>query len=444
MRTGQCHGMAAEAGRALALIILALPGCVALGGESSAPVPSDAPLPAVANRSSIASPDEALDALGKALGISAFQGEMQVQVSGLADLEGYAFSRPAPALIESSHDPLFDPRLSLFADLKIGQNLTGFLQARFDRGFDPSDQDLMARLDEYFLRYRLLHGQDYSLAAQAGKFATVVGNWTPRHLSWDNPFVNAPLPYENVTSVADTEGPDSPADFKTFRATPNEKYERVPVVWGPSYASGLALAGEVGGHYDFAFEVKNAALSSRPEAWDGTQRDWSYPTFSGRIGMRPKPDWNLGVSASRGAYLADTVVLSPGQSLGDYQQDTLGEDLAYAHGHLQVWAEAYESRFKVPNVGNADTLAYYAETKYKFTPSFWGGLRWNQQLFGDVPDGSGGEEAWGNDLWRTDVVAGYRASEHFQLKLQYSYGREHDPGGQQNSHLGAIQMTTRF
>ena len=36
------------------------------------------------------------------------------------------------------------------------------------------------------------------LNVQAGKFATVVGNWIERYDSWNNPFITAPLPYENM------------------------------------------------------------------------------------------------------------------------------------------------------------------------------------------------------------------------------------------------------
>jgi hypothetical protein len=40
-------------------------------------------------------------------------------------------------------------------------------------------------------------------------------------------------------------------------------------------------------------------------------------------------------------------------------------------------------------VGDADSVAYGVEAKYKFTPKFFGALRWNQQFFAAVPDGAG-------------------------------------------------------
>jgi hypothetical protein len=108
-----------------------------------------------------------------------------------------------------------------------------------------------------------------------------------------------------------------------------------------------------------------------------------------------------------------------------------------------VWAEFYEARFEVPGVGNADTFAYYIEAKYKFTPQFFGAIRWNQQLFGDVSLPLGDNIPWSNDLARIDLAAGYRFTSHTQLKLQYSYQHETTGPGYDN-HLFGAQLTTRF
>jgi hypothetical protein len=135
-------------------------------------------------------------------------------------------------------------------------------------------------------------------------------------------------------------------------------------------------------------------------------------------------------------------LLPRGRGIGDYMQTVFGQDISFAKGHFQIWAELYEARFEVPNVGNADTLAYYIETKYKFTPEFFAALRWNQQLFDNVSDGLGGKTAWGHDLWRADAAIGYRFTPHTQLKLQYSMESEDGPRGQ--SHAFGAQFTVRF
>ena len=346
--------------------------------------------------------DDFLDRLDTALTISAFQDNLRARLSGTLDLEIYHFEQPAPGLIDSSIDTLFNPRLTLFLDTQIGPQIYFFAQSRLDRGFDPSNHGAQIRLDEYALR--ITPWEDGRLTAQIGKFATVVGNWVPRHLSWDNPFINAPLVYENVTAIQDRYAPFSPADF-IYSPYYVQKYEFNPVIWGPSYASGLSISGKLG-RFDYAIEMKNASLSSRPESWLITENGFENPTFSSRVGFRPNEAWNFGFSASEGPYFRREAerTLPPGRDIDDYREFVLGQDASFAWHHLQVWAEVYEARFEVPNVGDADTFAYYIEAKYKFTPQFFGALRWNQQLFGTINDGYGHNVQWSPDIGRIDIA----------------------------------------
>ena len=385
--------------------------------------------------------DDLLDRLDTALTISAFQDKLRARLSGTLDLEIYHFDQPAPGLINSSIDTLFNPRLTLFLDTQVGSQIYFFAQSRLDRGFDPSNHGAQIRLDEYALRFTPWDDGRFNL--QAGTFATLVGNWVPRHLSWDNPFINAPLIYENVTPIQDKSAPVSPLNF-IYGLYFYQKYAFNPVIWGPSYASGISVSGRLG-RFDYAVEMKNASLSSRPESWHVTEVGFEQPTFSGRAGFRPNQAWNFGLSASEGAYFRPEAepTLPPGRDIGDYREFVLGQDISFAWHHLQLWAEFYEARFQVPRVGDADTFAYYVEAKYKFTPQLFGALRWNQQLFGTVNNGFGGSTRWSQDLARIDIAATYRFTTHTQLKLQYGFQHETTGPGDDN-HLVAAQFTIRF
>jgi hypothetical protein len=385
--------------------------------------------------------DDVFDRLDNTLTISAFQDNLRARLSGTLDLEFYNFQQPAPGLIDSHIDNLFNPRLTLFLDAQLGSQLYFFSQARLDRGFDPSDHGAEVRLDEYALRFTPWPDGRFTL--QAGKFATVVGNWVPRHLSWENPFINAPLVYENVTAIQDKAAPYSPLAF-IYNPYLYQKYTFNPVIWGPSYASGISVSGRVG-QFDYAAEMKNASLSSRPESWYITENGFDNPTFSGRIGFRPNEGWNFGFSSSEGPYFRREAepTLPPGRDIGDYREFVLGQDASFAWRHLQVWAEFYEARFEIPNVGDADTFAYYLEAKYKFMPQLFGAIRWNQQLFSTISNGYGGQERWSPDLSRIDFAATYRLTTHAQVKLQYSFQHENTAPGHDN-HLLATQFTVRF
>ena len=380
-----------------------------------------------------------------ALSLTAPDQRFHLQLSGLFDLETYFIDRPAPALISTDRDFLLNPRLTLFLDAQIGSKIYVFAQMRVDRGFDPSDGDAEVRLDEYFIRYSPATNVNF----QIGQFATVVGNWVSRHDSWQNPFINAPLPYENLTGIWDSEAPEDAEDLFLWGHVPayddgdySDKPQRLPIIWGPNYASGLAVSGSLG-KFDYAAEMKNAALASRPESWSITQTGFGHPTFNTRVGFRPNEMWNLGFSASAGPYLLPVAssTLPAGRGIGDYRELVLAQDLSFAWHHFQLWAEFYEARFEVPGIGNADTLSYYFEAKYKITPQLFCALRWNQELFGTIRD-DGEREKWGSDIWRIDAALGYRFTDYLQAKVQYSISQQ--DSAQAGDHLVAVQLTVKY
>jgi hypothetical protein len=384
---------------------------------------------------------EWLDHLDDKLSLRSPNGTFRTDVTGLLDLEGYYVDQQPPGLL-FGQESFFNPRATFFVDSQFGPHIYGFLQARLDRGFDPGVRDFDARLDEYLLRWKPWN--DGRLNLQVGKFASVVGSWVQRHDSWQNPLITAPLPYENMTAISDWEPARSPAAFLARRGIPDQKADWVPVLWGPVYATGGAVLGTVG-KFDYAFDFKNAALSSRPEEWEVNHLLWRYPTVSGRLGIRPNAAWNHGVSFSVGPYLNSEAeeYLAPGRSIGDYQQMTLGYDASYAWRRWQLWSELFLTRFEVPGLGNADSLAYYLEAKYKLTTGLFAAARWNQQLFATVADGIGGQQAWDNNMVRIDLALGYRFTRHLQSKIQYSFGHR-DGSRQQGEQLVAAQLTVKF
>ena len=390
---------------------------------------------------------EWLDRLDDSLFLESKNGVARIDLSGQLDLEGYYIDQRPPGLIFTDDKFFFNPRLALFVDARLGQHLYGFVQVRFDRGFDPGlDADGDARFDEYLLRYTPF--DDSRVNLQVGKFATVIGNFVPRHQSWDNPFINAPLPYENVVAMTDQSVPADPADLLGRHTVADKKDLWVPLIWGPGYTTGASMFGALGS-VDYAFEFKNASISSRPASWDARASEigWDAPSIAARIGYRPGAAWNLGVSVSEGAYLLpvaeETAAFPVGKDREDYLQSTFGADARYEWRRLQLWAEVFGSRFEVPNVGDADTLAWYLEAKYKLTSSLFAAARWNQQFFGKVDDGLGGEQRWDDDVWRIDAALGWRFTRHLQAKLQYSYS--HEQGNlQQGEQFVAAQLTVRF
>ena len=380
--------------------------------------------------------EDFLDRVDQSLTISTYHDQVRARVSGLLDLEYYNFAQPPPGLIRADGHNLFNPRLSMFLDAQFGPHIYFFAQSRFDTGFDPTDLGAQVRLDEYALRVTPWSDGRFNL--QVGKFATVVGGWVERHLSWDNPFINAPLPYETATLVSDVE---LPLTGQSFRAVPGfDKYEFLPIIWGPSYTRGVSVSGEVG-TFEYAAELKNASISSRPETWNDS--DFNHPAVDLRIGLRPNEAWRFGLSAAEGSYLRSEARPLDDAVASESRQFVLGQDISYARGHLQVWAEAFEARFQVPRLGDADVFAYYFEAKYKLTPQLYGALRWNQEMFESNRDSAGRSVAKAHDIWRVEAALGYRFTAHTQLKLQYSLAGG-DFVSQNLNGTFAAQLTVRF
>lgn len=383
--------------------------------------------------------EEWFDRLEQRLSFSAWDDTLRARLGGLLSLEDHQVEQPAPGLLFTGGHNLFSPRLSLLLQGQYGPEVFGFALARIDRGFDPANARLRVRLDEYALTYvpRQLGG----LNLKVGQFGTVIGNWVPRHAAWDNPFITAPLPYEHQTPVYDSEAPASAADFVHIEA--DEKYDYLPILWGPSYATGAAVSGRLG-RFEFAAEIKNAGPSSRPEVWSIRDLGFSRPSYSARVGFRPDLRWSFGVSAGDSAFLIPFAAdLPPGTSRHDYRQRLLGYDLGFAWRHLQVWAEVFDSSFDVPRIGKVRTVSGYVETKVRFSPQWYGALRWNRQGFSKIGDGRGGLVRWSQNVWRLDAAAGFRLSPHAEWKFQVSGQPAAGNPDRVSPHL-ATQFNVRF
>lgn len=366
---------------------------------------------------------------------------VNVDVSFLQDTEIYAAESHPLGLLNTEDSAFLQPRLAAFFDLQLGDSILLHAQARLDRGFDPGfAPDGEVRMDEYYLKWK--PAGDEKCRIQVGKFATVIGAWPRRNLSWDNPLITAPGPYESMLAVSDDGGPSISEAFLNRRNAPSNKRTWLPLIWGPAYITGASVTGQLG-EFDYAFEVKSAAPSARPSQWDAIDSGFYNAHYAGRLGWRPSSEWTLGASAAHGAYLRpeSQPSLNGGSHWRDFDQTTLGIDASYAHGHWQFWSELLGTSFDVPNVGTVRVLSGYVESRYKIGAQTWLSARWNQSRFGDAPDT---DIPWDSDAWRLDLGIGHRFSRHLQAKLQYSLAGRRDHNHPEGQHLFAAQFSVRF
>lgn len=324
--------------------------------------------------------------------------------------------------LEFDNDTFFAPRLSLNFDYQPDPRFYFHTLIRADRGFDPgTEPDGELRIDNLIFRYRPFG--DNSLNFQAGKFATVIGNWIPNHGYYDDPFLLAPLPYSAIVGISNNSPNGHSPQAIENRANASSptlhlsKTSWSSLIWGPSYTNGFSLFGNKD-KFNYAFEIKNAALGSTPSEWDIGFNNLSEPTISGRIGFQPNAALTIGISASQGPYLnADAPSIF---DRNDFKQTLIGADLRWSHRNWIISGEAFFSTYDSLDE-DLQTFSYYLQARYKVAPGIWVAGRFGQTLSNEVSIPSGGTAPWSPDLLRAEISLGWRITPELLLKTQYTY-----------------------
>lgn len=352
--------------------------------------------------------------------LSSADGFWRADVKPSIELGYWHSDTPTPGLLSFSGTDFFQPRLSLGFNAAAGDEWLLHVLTRWDRGFEVgSRRDGDFRVDEAFLRWRPMG--DGKLNLQVGKFATCFGNWVPRHGFWDDPFLMPPLPYDNLLAVDDrTARNPTPASISK-RATGKRAW--LPMIWGPSYSTGVSMFGS-NGRWDYAVEVKNASVASRPDSWSPWEENASHPSVTGRVGFRPDAAWAFGISASHGTYLRRDAepTLVAGEHRGDFDHTVIGADVRWSHHQFQVLGELLASRSHTTIAGDLDALAYYLEGRWKLNSTTFIAARWAQEWNDDFsPAGKSAVRAYTREIWRATAAVGFRITENILMKTEYSY-----------------------
>jgi hypothetical protein len=380
------------------------------------------------------------------VGILPSNSELQLDLRPSLEAVVWSGDTPASALLEMDDDTFFAPRFSLGMDAALGPRWFMHATARADRGFDPGNRpDGDFRLDELMLRWRPCDDQRLNL--QIGKFPSAFGAWSGEHDFFDDPFLLAPLPYSQIIGINTRDlAAVSPAAISARAAgtappaSSLDKEKWASVLWGPGYATGASVFGATE-EFDYALELKNAALSSHPDSW--SEIDFNQPTLTARFGWRPDASLAVGVSASCGSWLEEDAI---GVDRDDLAQSTLGLDLRWSHHDLIVSGEVVLSEFETPAAGDLRTASWFLQARWKTAPGIWLAARFGQMIANEATGLVGEDVAWQPSVWRAEFGAGWRITPN--LLLKGGYGFTHTAGnagdGDAGEHLLGTGIGWRF
>ncbi|MCI0341268.1 MAG: hypothetical protein L0216_08975 [Planctomycetales bacterium] len=400
----------------------------------------------------LASPDESLE----------------IQFHGILDLEWYGLGHEPSGMVTNDR-PFANFRAQLFADVFIGEALTGLVEVRADRGHAPGDHSGDVRLNQAFARLAppgLPEGA--SAALQAGMFATPFGNFIPRHDSTRNPLVRRPLPYDHRTTIRFDRVAATARAFSTWKRFPEDEWggERrgvtrgEPIFWQEVYALGAMAFGGAG-----PVEGRVAAMNSAPSGsayswpdWPAEDRAWS---LHGRLGARIEFGTKVGASYAYGTWLperfmgrkTEQLLGVGGRSHAEFRQQAFGLDLEFARGHLEVFGEAiytsWEEPIGTPGAIHAETvatLAGYLEAKYKLVfldPSLFAAARFGRSWNDRIRIETGARVKWDRDQTRFELGIGWALGPETTLKAEYEWNVTHG-GRDPKDNAWLAQLAVRF
>lgn len=332
-------------------------------------------------------------------------------------------------------------RMHLFLDASLSERTTLFVKL----GGGALDVARI-QLDALAITTRLGTGWPN---LEVGRFLSPFGRFSQRFLGPDNPLVGEPLIYTYATSLSTSQVPASTADLLTQRGqgTRSQFLGYAASVRGQAlqsniwYLNGLKLGGNAG-KLSYSAAVTNDAISAS-DLFD--PNDNKALTF--HIGYKPDIAWQIGFSASTGAYLNRGIHDNPialGVPIGDFTQDSFGVDVDYAAGPFSLFAEYVHNSWSTPFVGeDLETSGFFIEPRYKVMPGVSLVARFDALVFSDVSTGVL-LTPWEFDAMRVEAGVLYNIERDLMVKATYQFNDTDATGGDPRDNLIQAQIVGVF
>jgi len=334
-------------------------------------------------------------------------------------------------------------RASLSADLALSGSVSVLTEVRTDNLAVPKPYALYLRVRPWAKR---------SFDVQAGLIPPVFGAFARRQYPADNPLPGMPLAYQYLTSLRSDAIPENAEGLVAMRG---RGWKPLYPVGNTSADAGVPLVAAE--EWDIGVEARVgrrplslAMAVTRGSLSDpGRRTEALAPQVSGRLVWSPVPAFALGLSGSRGTFLAREVTsVLPTEAKGDWRQEALGADVEISRRHVIVRAEAVYTRHHLPPLQATrledplESLGAYGEVRWKLLPGLYIAGRADRLSFLDVSTAAG-RVPWEAAVTRVEAGVGYTVRPGVLLKAAWQHD-ERDGGRVRKADFAVGQVVLWF
>lgn len=343
------------------------------------------------------------------------------------------------------YSALRNVRFAVSAEVRANEHFQVLGEMRLDHG---------RILEAYGLYVRVRPWPARRFDVQAGRVPTTFGLMSRASYGSNNILIGQPLAYQYLMSIRPDAVPATNDDLLRMRG---RGWESSFPVGNPTPAPGVPLVN--GSHWDTGLQLHGLVRSLE---WTGsvTTGSLSDPRtlrdnnggrqFAGRLVGRPTPALAIGVSASRGAWLNETLDNNvPGaETSGSARQLAFGGDAEFSAGRLLVRGEAIRSSWTMPAIEtlNLDEpligISMLVEARYKIAPGLYMAMRGDRMDYSRI-GGARGWDTWEARVWRIEAGGGYSITRNIQVKGSWQHN-DRDGGRVPRDSLLAGQVVYWF
>lgn len=307
-------------------------------------------------------------------------------------------------------------RMGVSAEVRANDHIQVLGEVRLDQG---------RLLEAYGLYVRLRPWPARRFDIQAGRIPPTFGAMSRTAYGSSNILIGQPLAYQYLTSIHVDALPATAEDLlrmrgrgwlSNFPVGNTAPGPGLPLVNTSRWDTGVQAHG-VTGMIEWTGSVTAGSLSDPRfrDNNDGRQ-------LAGRAVVRPTAATVFGVSASRGAWLDETLETDvAGPQAARAQQTAFGGDAEYSAGPFLVRGEAIRAEWQMPQFGTLNlsepliAISSLIEGRYKIKPGLYVAMRGDRLDFSKVRSALGQVE-WEAQTWRFETGVGYSLTRNVVFK----------------------------